>query len=176
MRLKSSMLVLVMAGECIFLLPFVFPRILRPTILEVFNLTNLELGTAFSIYGIIALFSYFFGGPLADRFSARNLMTIAMVLTATGGIVLQKIPEVTPIIILYGFWGLSTILLFWAAMLRYTRILGGSNHQGSAYGILDAGRGLFAAILASISIIILDRILPSGGKLPHYKIRGQHLS
>lgn len=158
------MLVLVMAGECIFLLPFVLPRILRPTILEVFNLTNLELGTAFSVYGIIALFSYFFGGPLADRFSARSLMTIAMILTAAGGVVLQTIPEVKPFIMLYGFWGLSTILLFWAAMLRYTRILGGSNHQGSAYGILDAGRGLFAAVLASISIIMLDRILPSGGE------------
>lgn len=150
-----------MAGEGVFLLPFVLPRIFRPTILDVFNITNVELGLAFSIYGTIALFSYFLGGPLADRFSARKLMASAMVLTATGGILLQNIPGLKTFLFLYGFWGISTILLFWAAMLRYTRILGGSEYQGRAYGGLDAGRGLFAALLASVSIYIISQVLPS---------------
>ena len=62
---------LIIAGESVFLLPFVMARVFRPTLLEVFDLTNLELGTAYSVYGIVAMAAYFFGGPLADRFPAR---------------------------------------------------------------------------------------------------------
>ncbi|MBT4188509.1 MAG: MFS transporter, partial [Gemmatimonadales bacterium] len=65
---------LMVAGESVFLLPFVLARVFRPTFLDVFEITNLELGTAFSLYGIVAMAAYFAGGPLADRFSARRLM------------------------------------------------------------------------------------------------------
>ena len=58
---------LIIAGESVFLLPFVLARVFRPTLLDVFDLTNLELGAAFSAYGIIAMAAYFLGGPLADR-------------------------------------------------------------------------------------------------------------
>ena len=49
------MLTLVLAGEAIFLLPFVLVRIFRPTLLDVFGLTNLQIGVSFSVYGIVAL-------------------------------------------------------------------------------------------------------------------------
>ena len=41
------MFALVMAGEAIFGLPFLVARIFRPTLLDVFEITNLQLGTAF---------------------------------------------------------------------------------------------------------------------------------
>lgn len=46
---------LIAAGEAVFLLPFVLARVFRPTFLDVFGVTNLQLGTAFSLYGISAL-------------------------------------------------------------------------------------------------------------------------
>lgn len=81
------MLVLIVSGEAIFVLPFVLPRVFRPTLLDVFGLSNLQLGTMYSFYGIVAMASYFLGGPLADRFSARRLMAAALVATAAGGAV-----------------------------------------------------------------------------------------
>ena len=51
-----------LAAESIYILPYVLARVFRPTFLDVFNLTNLELGGLFSIYGIVAFFSYLFGG------------------------------------------------------------------------------------------------------------------
>ena len=83
---------LIIAGEAIFFLPFVLARVFRPTLLDVFGITNLELGFAFSIYGIIAMPAYFAGGPFADRFNPRKLLTIALIMTAAGGIVLMAIP------------------------------------------------------------------------------------
>ena len=152
---------LIAAGEAVFLLPFVLARVFRPTFLDVFGVTNLQLGTVFSLYGIVAMVSYFAGGPLADRFSARQLMTAALFATGLGGVVLTRIPSVRIMNILWAFWGLTTVFLFWAAMLRATREWGGVASQGVAYGLLDGGRGLFAALIASFTVLVFAAALPN---------------
>lgn len=148
-----------LAGESIFILPFVIARIFRPTFLDAFEITNLELGSAFSVYGVIALISYFFGGPFADRFSPKYLMSIALLLTGTSGFYFATIPSIQGLILLFGFWGFTTIWLFWSPLIRATREWGGHAQQGIAFGLLDGGRGLVAAMMASISIYFFSQIL-----------------
>jgi sugar phosphate permease len=104
--------------------------------------------------------SYFAGGPLADRFSARRLMTTALGATGAGGLVLTTVPAPAALTALWAFWGLTTVLLFWAALIRATREWGGSSAQGRAYGLLDGGRGLFAALIASVSVVVFSWALP----------------
>lgn len=149
-------LLLILSGETIFILPFVLARIFRPTFLDVFQVNNLELGTCFSIYGIVAFFSYLFGGPLADRFKPRILIAIALFLTAIGGVYMATYPSYFMLQVLFGYWGFTTIFLFWAAMIKATRIWGGSNNQGKAFGFLDGGRGLVAAGMGSVGVIIFS--------------------
>lgn len=163
MKVKKALLyfTLMLIGEGVFLLPFVIPRVFRPTFLAVFDITNLELGTAFSLYGIIAMVSYFVGGPIADRFSPKKLLIVSLLATALAGVIMALIPSLTTLILLYGFWGISTILLFWAGYIKAIRQFGGEDSQGKSYGIVDGGRGLVAAILASTSVLILDAFLPS---------------
>ena len=161
LRRPLTMLVLVMAGESIFFLPFVLARIFRPTLLAVFELTNFELGTAFSVYGVVAMVAYFFGGPLADRFAPRLLMPMALLATAAGGWVLASVPGLATLKLLYGFWGLTTILLFWAALMRATREWGGQQTQGGAFGWLDGGRGLMAALIGSAGVALFASLLPA---------------
>ena len=153
------MILLILAGEAVFILPFVLARIFRPTFLEVFAINNLELGTCFSIYGVIAFFSYLFGGPLADKYHPRYLMSIALILTALGGVFLSTFPEYNQLKILFGYWGLTTILLFWAAMIKATRIWGGNQNQGLAFGFLDGGRGLVAAGFGSLGVFIFSFLI-----------------
>lgn len=148
------LLLLILAGEAVFILPFVLPRVFRPTVLEAFELTNLQFGGAQSIYGIVALFSYVFGGPLADRFEPRKLMAIALWLTALGGFVFATYPSYRNLQILFGYWGFTTIFLFWAPMIKATRIWGGIKNQGKAFGLLDGGRGLVGALFASLGVLI----------------------
>jgi sugar phosphate permease len=155
------MAALIVAGEMVFALPFVVARVFRPTLLDVFGLSNLALGTAFSVYGVVAMASYFPGGPLADRFSARQLMTAALAATALGGGIFSTIPALGLLTALYAFWGLTTILLFWAALLRATREWGGEAAIGRAYGVLDGGRGLAAAMLASVMVMVFAALLPA---------------
>lgn len=151
---------LIIAGEAIFLLPFIIPRIFRPTVLDVLGITNLQLGNAFALYGIVATISYLPGGALADRFSARKLMSLALVSTAAGGVFYALGPDLTGVKIMYAVWGMTTVLLFWAALIRATRTWGGESNQGKAFGLLDGGRGLVSAMLASISVAAFAYFLP----------------
>ena len=149
-------LLLILAAEAVFILPFVLPRIFRTIFLESFSISQTELGSCFSIYGIVALVSYLFGGPLADRFKPNSLMSVALILTGLGGLFLATYPNLFNLHVLYGFWGFTTIFLFWAAMIKATRIWGGTNKQGIAFGFLDGGRGLVAALFGSIGVIIFS--------------------
>ncbi|WP_419938694.1 MFS transporter [Candidatus Palauibacter sp.] len=160
MKRGLVLLALIAAGEAVFFLPFVLARVFRPTLLDVFGITNLELGTAFSLYGVVAMAAYFAGGPLADRFSARRLMALALLATGLGGVVLAGFPTPRAMNLLWAFWGMTTILLFWAAMIRATREWGGQSRQGRAYGLLDGGRGLLAALVATASVAVFAALLP----------------
>ncbi len=155
----SIIILLILAGEAVFILPFVLQRIFRPTFLETFAINNTQLGSCFSVYGLVALFSYLFGGPLADKFKPHVLMSVALILTALGGFYLATYPKLANLHLLYGFWGFTTIFLFWAAMIKATRIWGGTNKQGIAFGFLDGGRGLTAAIFGSVGVLIFSLFL-----------------
>lgn len=156
------MATLIIAGEAIFLLPFVLVRVFRPTILDVFQINNVQLGTMFSTYGIVAMISYFFGGPIADKFQTKYLMSFALLLTGIGGFYIASIPSFSALIFIYGFWGLTTILLFWAALIKATRAWGTSNNQGLSYGLLEGGRGAFAALIATFGLVIFSSFFPEG--------------
>ena len=155
-----TMLTLIVAGEAVFGLPFVVVRVFRPTLLDVFGITNLQLGSAFSLYGILAMAAYLPGGPLADRYSARTLMAVALAATGLGGLVYVQIPTAGTLTLLFGYWGITTILLFWSPLIRATRSWGGAQAQGRAFGILDGGRGLFAAVLGSATVALFSAFMP----------------
>ncbi len=155
------LVLLILAGESVFILPFVLQRVFRPTVLEVFDLDNLQLGMCFSVYGIVALLSYLFGGPLADKFPPRKLIAVALWMTALGGLVYASFPSYTVLRMLYGYWGFTTIFLFWAPMIKATRVWGGSTSQGKAFGYLDGGRGLVGALFGTLGILIFSIFINS---------------
>jgi nitrate/nitrite transporter NarK len=155
------LLLLILAGESVFIIPFVLPRVFRPTVLDVFTLDNTQLGLCFSVYGFVALISYLFGGPLADKYPPRKLIAVALWMTALGGLVYATFPSYFVLKALYGYWGFTTIFLFWAAMIKATRVWGGANSQGKAFGFLDGGRGLVGALFGTMGILIFSIFITS---------------
>jgi nitrate/nitrite transporter NarK len=153
-----TLITLIVAAETIYMLPFVLARVFRPTLLDLFEISNTELGLWFSVYGIVAIVSYLAGGPLADRFPARKLMAWALWLTSVGGVLMSLVPSKRIMLFVYAFWGFSTICLFWAAMIRATREWGGTDFQGRAFGWLEGGRGTVAALLATLSFLLFSQI------------------
>ena len=98
-----NIVLLILSGEAIFLLPFVLVRIFRPTFLKVLDISNTELGSCFSAYGLVALISYFFGGFIADRVPPRKLIAYALIDTAAGGFFLGTLPNANTLTYLYGY-------------------------------------------------------------------------
>ena len=154
-----SITLLILSGELIFVLPYVLARIFRPTFLEVFSLSNLQLGSLFSVYGTVALLSYVYGGVISDRFQPKNLIASSLFFTALGGLVLAVYPSYFVLQILYGYWGFTTVFLFWGAMIKAARVWGGAKNQGQAFGFLDGGRGLVAASMGSLGVLIFSFFL-----------------
>jgi MFS family permease len=160
-----SILLLIISGELVFILPYLLSRVFRPTFLDVFNLTNTELGSLFSVYGTVALFSYIFGGSLADRYLPGKLIAISLLLTSLGGLVIATFPSLLIMQIIYGYWGFTSVFLFWSAMIKATRIWGGNKNQGQAFGFLDGGRGLVAGVMGTLTVFIYSFFIESDVQL-----------
>lgn len=154
------LLLLILSGEAIFILPFVLPRVFRPTVLDVLEVDNVQLGLCFSVYGLVAMVSYILGGPLADKYPPRKLIAIALWMTALGGFLFLQYPALWILQLLYGWWGFTTIFLFWAPMIKATRVWGGANAQGKAFGFLDGGRGLTGALFSLLGVVVFSFFLP----------------
>ena len=84
----GHMLIIILAGELIFALPFHLARFFRPTFLQAFGLTNTQLGDIFAVYGVVAMLSYFPGGIIADKYPPNRLMSFSLLATALGGLYL----------------------------------------------------------------------------------------
>jgi nitrate/nitrite transporter NarK len=159
----TSMFALIIAGEAIFLLPFILMRVFKPVIREAFLISDAQIGEAQALYGVTAVLSYFFGGFIADKWEPKKLVSISLFLTAIGGYWMSIIPSIFTLKILYAFWGISTILLFWASLIKATRQWGSKHNQGLSFGLLDGGRGFFAASIALFGASILTYFFPEKG-------------
>ena len=99
------------------------------------------------------------GGWLADRFSPRKLICIALLIIAAGSFVFSTIPSFEVCVLIYGIWGLAIALVFWSAMIKAIRNWGGKVEQGRAYGILEGGRSITDGASATL---LLEFLRPTG--------------
>lgn len=150
------MLSLILAGEAVYIPPFHLNRYFKSSMLEAWGIDESQLGNLFAVYGIVAMVCYFLGGPVADRVSPSKLLSFSLIATAAGAVYMGTFPSFAGLYWLYAFWGASTVLLFWSPLIRATREWGGSKTQGRAFGVLDAGRGLAAALVASVASAIFN--------------------
>ena len=99
---------------------------------------------------------------LADRYQARTLLCLSLLATAAGGLVMMTFPPASTMLVLYAFWGVTSILLLWGALIRATREWGGADQQGRAFGLLEAGRGVIAAAVAYVALKVFAWNLADG--------------
>lgn len=122
------------------------------TILESFDITIAQLGQCYSLLGVIFVATYLPSGWLADRVPPRGLVAFSLLTMSLLGVWFSTMPPFESLLIIFAGWGISTGLTFWAAHLKAVTLLARHDEQGRFFGILDGGRGLVEAILASIAI------------------------
>ena len=141
---------LIIAGESIYMLPYM-RKTFQTSMEEVFLISSTEIGILNSMFGILAIICYFPSGKVADRFSIKNLLIFSLVSTGIGGLGMLVFQSFLGLLIIHAFWGITSILTFWSALIKATRNWGNQGDQGKSFGLLDAGRGAIAAIIASIA-------------------------
>ena len=147
-----AILIVASGGAIIYGLPY-FRYDYYDVYLQTYNLTNTQMGYFGSILGIFGMISYLFGGIVADKISIRWILTLSLIGTGLGGF-LHLLPlNFTALMILYAFWGVSSLFAFWPACIKAVRILSGSADQGKAFGIFEGGRGVAAAIMAPLAVV-----------------------
>ncbi len=135
---------LAFAGSIIYAMPY-FRNYYYNDYMAVYNLNNMQMGALGSAYGLLGLVSYFIGGVLADKFPAKKLLLISLVATGLGGFLHLVVTSFEGLLILYGLWGFTSLLMFWPPLMKVMRTLGNDDEQSRVYGIFEGGRGVINA-------------------------------
>ena len=122
------------------------------TLLSTFDISLAQLNQHSSILGVMFFLSYVPSGWVADRFTPRVLLSFSVFATGLLGIWYAQIPSSSQLLIIFGAWGVTTGLTFWSALLKGVALLAPGHLQARYFGLLEAGRGLFEALLASIAV------------------------
>jgi len=118
-----------------------------------------DLNNILSVLGIAYVLGYFPSGWIADKFSARKLLSLSLFCVGLGGFWFAQVPSYTSIIIIFIIWGTFSVLTFWSAHLKLVNLLMKEGEEGRFFGILDGGKGVVEAVLASIAAAIFTFIL-----------------
>jgi MFS family permease len=126
--------------------------IMYEPMINALGVNNTQFGLTMSAYGLLAMLTYFPGGWLADRFSPRKLLTLSYATTALMGFYFSTFPGYWACVLIHAFWGVSTTLIFWAAMMRACKDMAKNEEQGRFFGLLECGRGVFATMVSFVTV------------------------
>jgi sugar phosphate permease len=150
-RRYAQLGVLILAGGAIY--PLIYLRQnFEISILETYAISISELGQCYAMLGVIFVVTYVPSGWLADRVSPRWLLSFSLAFSGMLGLWFATVPSFQALLVIFASWGIATGLTFWAALIKGVAVLARHDEQGKFFGILDGGRGLIEAILATIAV------------------------
>ena len=164
-KLRGNMwrlIILAVAGSLIYGLPY-FRTYYYDAYLQAYNLTNTQMGSLGSIFGVFGMISYLFGGVVADFISPKKLISISLILTGVAGFCHLFAPNYSMLLVIYLVWGFTALFAFWPALVKGIRSLASSEEQGKAYGFMEAGRGVTNAAHLAIALAIITAITSKRG-------------
>ncbi|MEX3845267.1 nitrate/nitrite transporter [Paraburkholderia sp. BR10882] len=161
MQRYVQLLLLVLAAGGIY--PLLYLRqVYQTTMLDVLHIDNAQLGYLYSVLGIVFFVSYLPSGWLADRVAPRLLICFSLIGTGALGLWYSTAPSFHALLVIFCLWGVTTGLTFWASVLKRVRMIAGANEQGRFFGLLDGGRGLVEALLATAALALFAAATGSG--------------
>ena len=131
--------------------------------LAAFDITRAQLGECHSILGIVFFLTYLPSGWLSDKLPTRWLMSLSMAGTGLLALWLSAAPDFAQIKLIFIGWGLTSGLTLWGALIKGTSLLAPHDQQGRFFGLLESGRGLVEALLATIGLAVFAYFLNSVG-------------
>ena len=127
------------------------------------ELTNGQMGSLMTVYGLAALICRFPGGWLADVVPERVLLTISLAGTGVLGLFVILHPPYVLCLVIWACMGITAVLPMWAAIIKATRRLGDSNVQNRLFGVLESGRSAIPMIYWLGVVAIFNIVVAKSG-------------
>lgn len=124
---------------------------------QALGLSHQELGGLLGLYGKIAMVMYFPGGWLADKLDAKKLMSFSLVTSGLIGIYFSTFPSYSILKLIFMVWGITTILTFWAVIIKVIRMLGDSSEQGKLFGFYGGFQGIAGTIISFVGLYFFNK-------------------
>ena len=159
----GQLMLLVLAAGSIY--PVLYLRqVYQSSMLEALAINNEQLGYLYSILGAAFMISYLPSGWLADRLPPRLLISVSLLGTGALALWYATLPNFQVLLAIFCGFGVTTGLTFWAALLKRVKMLASKQEQGRFFGVLDGGRGLVEALLATVAISLFAYLTQQRGE------------
>lgn len=140
---------------------------------QALELSAQSYGNIVSVYGIVGMISYFFGGFLSDKFSPKKLIAISLIGTAICNFYLASVPGYTGTLVAHIVMAVLGMALYWSALVKSIGLLGDSKEQGRLFGYLEGVRGVISTIVGLAgAAIVAAALAPAVGVLWLIRIYG----
>lgn len=149
-----AILGLSLAGN-IYLVPYLMYTFYDP-MLEVFKMTNAQCGLLISVFSLGCMILYIPGGIISDKLNTKKILMYSHLATAVLTVVLAFFMNFYFALVAWGLYALTASFLFWTAIMKAVRIVGGKDDSGSTYGWYYALGSVVGFGLGLVQIYIFD--------------------
>lgn len=133
---------------------FYLRQVYQSSMLVALGIDDQQLGYLYSSLGTAFVLSYLPSGWLADCLPPRLLITFSLFATGLLALWYATLPGFDYLRVIFFMGGLTTGLTFWAPLLKRLKTLATKEEQGRFFGMLDGGRGVIEASIATIALTI----------------------
>lgn len=127
---------------------------LLPQMLELWNISKTQFGILMSIYGIVHNILYVALAWVQDRFSARILIPVNMVMGGLTTFFLGQTTDFATLCFLFVMLSLWCEGAFWPAVLSAVRKTTDDTNQGKIFGLLEGGRGAVELLQNGVTVAL----------------------
>lgn len=151
-----AILLLALAIEILYAVPYGLTGSFRPMLREAFGLSNTEVGRISSMYGLVNMIMYAPGGYIADLYPPKTTITAALLVTAACAFYLTKMTSSGQLV---AIWAILAVVgsIFWSAFVAAIRQVGGEKDTGKAFGFEQFSRGVISSLLTLFLVSVLEK-------------------
>lgn len=151
---KKKIIILAAVNACIYSMIYMkgtFYNLMQ----DALGLSHQQLGMMWSVYGIVAVFSYLIGGWIADKYSANKLIIISLSGIIVMGGVLSSIPRYEILLIVFALFAVFSILTYYPISTKMVKTLGDSQTEGKVMGLYWGIINVLNLMIYAIGFILI---------------------
>jgi nitrate/nitrite transporter NarK len=140
-------IILGIASGLTFLLPYYFKYLFIEFEYK-YSISSVSFKQIYTFYGFVTLLSYIPGGYLADKYSARKLISFSLLLSGITGLFTTLNLSFPGLVIAFSVFAISNTLLFWVSSVKLILNLGNKYESGRILGVFEGSKGIAGVIFA----------------------------